>query len=150
MGNLARSAPSVNGGCPEPGFGLDSQAMALEIPAEQLKRYRRTARARWQAEQTRRDERREHAWQLARQAARLLKDEYAVQRVAVFGSLVQPGRFTPWSDVDLAAWGLTAENWLKAIGAVARLSNEIELNLVDVACCSPELLAVVEREGVTL
>ena len=124
--------------------------MTLQIPVEQMERYKRTARARWKVEQKRRDERRERAWELAHRAADLLREQFAVQRVAVFGSLIQEGRFTRWSDVDLAAWGLTSKNWLKAIGAVASLSGEIELNLVDVECCSPELLAVIEREGVAL
>jgi predicted nucleotidyltransferase len=124
--------------------------MALQIPPEQMELYKRTARARWQMERKRREMRRERAWQLARRAATLLKDEYGVQRVVVFGSLTHPDRFTRWSDVDLAAWGLTSTNWLRAIGAVRELSDEVELNLVDVTCCSPELLAAIEREGVPL
>ncbi len=101
-----------------------------------MARYKRTALARWQT--------------LARQAAALLKNMYGVQRVVAFGSLTQQDRFTSWSDVDLAAWGLTAANWLRAMAAVRALFAEIELNLVDVACCSPELLAVIEEEGVPL
>ncbi len=124
--------------------------MAVQIRAEQMERYRRTARSRWQAKRKRGEIRRERAGQLARQAATLLKEKYSVQRVMVFGSLTHPGRFTLWSDVDLAAWGLTPANWLKAIGAVRSLSSEIELNLVDVTCCSPELLTAIEREGVPL
>jgi predicted nucleotidyltransferase len=120
------------------------------LPAEQMERYKRTARLRWQAEKERRDRRHERAWELARQAAALLKSEYGAQRVVAFGSLTPPDRFTIWSDVDLAAWGLTSASWLKAIGAVKSLSREIELNLVDVECCSPELLAAIERDGVPL
>jgi predicted nucleotidyltransferase len=115
-----------------------------------MAQYKRTARARWQAELQRQEVRREHAWQLARQAAALLKEVYGVQRVVAFGSLVHSGRFSRWSDVDLAAWGLTAANWLRAIAAVHDLSGEVELNLVDVTCCSPELLAAIEQEGVSL
>ena len=124
--------------------------MTLLIPAEQMEQYKRTARTRWQAEKERQDSRRERAWQLAHQAAKLLKREYGVQRVMLFGSLTYPDRFTLWSDVDLAAWGLTPASWLKAIGAVRELSDAIELNLVDVECCSPGLLAAIEREGVPL
>ena len=68
----------------------------------------------------------------------------------LFGSLAHPDRFTLWSDVDLAAWGLTPTNWLKAIGAIRELSDEIELNVVDVEWCSPQLLAAIGREGVSL
>ena len=124
--------------------------MAVQIRAEQMERYKRTARARWQAERKRGETRRERTWQLARQASTLLREKYGVQRVVVFGSLTHPDRFTLWSDVDLAAWGLTSANWLKAIGAVRDLSSEVELNLVDVTCCSPELLTAIEREGVPL
>lgn len=124
--------------------------MALQISPEQMERYKRTARARQRKEDQHREGLRKRAWELARQAAALLKEEYGVQRVVVFGSLTHSGRFTQWSDVDLAAWGLTADNWLRAIGAVREMSDEIELNLVDVPCCSPELLAVIEREGMPL
>lgn len=124
--------------------------MALSIPAEEMEHYKRAARARWQREQRQREKRREHAWQLAREAAALLKREYGVQRVVVFGSLVHPDRFTLRSDVDLAAWGLTSANWLRAMGAVRYLSDEIEVKLVDVSCCSPALVAAIEREGVPL
>lgn len=121
--------------------------MTFQISAEQMQAYRRTARQRWQAEQAQLARRRERAWELARQAAEMLRRDFAAVRVVIFGSLVQEGRFTEWSDVDLAAWGLDSKNWLKAIGAVQRLSDEIELNLVDVGICSPELLAAIEREG---
>jgi len=124
--------------------------MALQISAEQMERYRHTARVRWQAKRKRGDQRRERAWQLARQAATLLKKECGVQRVVLFGSFIHPDRFTQWSDIDLAAWGLIASNWLQAIGAVRALSDDVDLNLVDVACCSDELLAAIEKEGVTL
>ncbi len=120
------------------------------MSTEQMKQYQRTARARWQAEQKFCKARCEKAWELARQAAALLKKEYGAQRVVIFGSLVHPDRFTRWSDVDLAAWGLTSNTWLKAIVAVHTLSDEIELDLVDVCCCPPELLAAIEREGVRL
>ena len=124
--------------------------MTLRISAEQMTRYKQTALKRWRQEQAEREQRREQARQLAHKAAALLKKEFNVTRVLLFGSLVHSGRFTRWSDVDLAAWGLTSSNWLRAMAAVRDLSNEIELNLVDVSCCSPTLLAAIEREGVPL
>ncbi len=121
--------------------------MSLEGSAIELDRYRASAQARWRNERTQRAERQQRAWRLARQAAELLKVEFGVQRVAIFGSLTHSDRFTRWSDVDLAAWGLTAANWLKASAAVRALARDIEINLVDVSCCAPELLAAVERDG---
>ena len=40
--------------------------------------------------------------------------------------------------------------WLKAMAAVGDLSSEVEFKLVDVATCSPELLAAIEQGGVLL
>lgn len=122
---------------------MSDRTTALNITPEEMAQYRRAARRRWQQEQARR----ERAWQLARQAADLLRQKYGVERVVVFGSLTHPDRFSLHSDLDMAAWGLTAKNWLKAMGAVRYLSEEIEVNLVDAGCCSPELLAVIERDG---
>jgi hypothetical protein len=68
--------------------------MTLPMPAEQMERYKRTARTRWQIERERRVVRRECAWQLARRAATLLKDKFGVHHAMVFGS-------PPWSLVRL-------------------------------------------------
>jgi predicted nucleotidyltransferase len=124
--------------------------MPLQIPADQMEKYKRTARKRWKHEQIQRQKRREQAWHLARRAATLLKAQYNINKVVLFGSLTHPDRFMKWSDVDLAAWGLTSENWLQAMAAVRDLSGEIQLNLVDVSNCTPELLVVIEREGILL
>jgi predicted nucleotidyltransferase len=123
--------------------------MNPEITPEDMESYKRTALNLLQAEQRQVEARRERAWELAHRAARLLKEEFDVKRTVVFGSLIYPGRFTLWSDVDLASWGLSTKNWLSAIGAVHSLSRDVEFNLVDVTTCSPELLAAIE-EGVEL
>ena len=124
--------------------------MGLELSALDLERYRASAQARLRSQRSQCEARRQRAWRLARLAAELLKTQYSVSQVAVFGSLTHHDRFTQWSDVDLAAWGLTAANWLKASAAVRALAKDIELNVVDVATCSPELLAAIERDGVFL
>ncbi len=124
--------------------------MSLKIPAEEMAQYRQTARRREAERRGRHEARRVQAWELAREAANLLRRHYGVERVAVFGSILSPDLFDDRSDVDLAAWGLTSVNWLRAIVAVQSLSREIELNLVDVDCCSPELRRVIERDGVML
>jgi predicted nucleotidyltransferase len=123
-------------------------ATAGKISAEEMAGYRAGARLRHEQEQKALAAREERAWELARQAAELLREQFHVSRVVVFGSLIHPGRFTPWSDVDIAAWGLRTDNWLKAIGAVMDLDSDIALNLVDVSMCKAHILEVIEREGV--
>jgi predicted nucleotidyltransferase len=124
--------------------------MLSHPPSEQLLEYKRGARARWLAEQQQIAMRRARAQQLARATADLLKAQFGVTRVVLFGSLIHAGRFHLHSDADVAAWGLTATNWLRAMSAVAALASDIEINLVDIETCSPELLSVIEREGVQL
>jgi predicted nucleotidyltransferase len=116
--------------------------------AEEMQLYRKTALRRRQVVQQEAAQRHAHAWELARQAAARLKTEFGVERVMVFGSLTHSDRFTEWSDIDLAVWGLTDQNWLRASAAVS--SGDIEINLVDVQTCRPEILASIEREGVLL
>jgi len=127
-------------------------AVRTPIAPEVILSYRQAARERWQAETVRLAGRRERAWIIAHEAAARLKRDYGIQRVVVFGSLAQPGRFHAWSDIDLAAWGLTNANWLKAMSAARELGERegLEVNLVDVACCAPGLLTAIERDGVTL
>ncbi len=118
-------------------------------PAE-MDAYREAARQRHIAEKERLCERRQRAWGLARQAARLLEEHFNAKRVVIFGSLAHEDRFNSWSDVDIAAWGLRPEDIWRALGAVMDLDPDIEVNLVDIACCRPALRAVIEREGIDL
>jgi predicted nucleotidyltransferase len=119
-----------------------------ELTPEVMAVYRATARQRWEEEQRERARREERAWDLARQAAALLRKRFGATRIVVFGSLVQPGMFTLWSDVDIAAWDIQPQDTLRAIGAVFDLDADIQVNLVDVGTASTELLDKLEREGV--
>jgi uncharacterized protein len=125
-------------------------ATARELSPEETAGYRDAARRRHQVEQRALAAREQRAWALARRAAGVLREQFPVSRVAVFGSLVHPGCFTAWSDVDLAAWDLRPEDTFRAIGVAMDLDPEITVNLVDVATCPASLLRVIEREGVPL
>jgi predicted nucleotidyltransferase len=122
----------------------------FDISPEAMARYRATARRRQKAEQLALAAREQRAWALARQAAAALRQQFAVSRVVVFGSLVHPGRFTPWSDVDIAAWGLGPRDTFRAIGVAMDIDSEIAINLVDVNACRAEILRVIEREGIPI
>jgi predicted nucleotidyltransferase len=77
-----------------------------------------------------RQQRRHAAWAIARQAAELLKRRYAASRVVAFGSLIDPDRFHPWSDIDLAAWGLRPTEYFEAVALLLDLTPEIRIDLV--------------------
>ncbi len=71
-------------------------------------------------------------------------------RVVVFGSLSRPSGFTQWSDIDLAAYGIPPARFYRAVADVTGFSQEFEINLTDVETCPPNLLKVVEKEGIDL
>ena len=120
------------------------------ITKTELAEYIAGARARRHREKEELLQREERARQLAERAAGLLKDDFGATRVVLFGSLAHPGRFTSWSDVDIAAWGIDPRDTLTAIGAIFDLDTEISVNLVDVNACKRHILAEIEREGIPL
>jgi len=95
-------------------------------------------------------ERWRRANQLAAQAAALLRTQFGASRVVAFGSLAREEWFTPWSDVDLAAWGIPLHEFYRAVGAVNGLSPEFEVDLVDATACPAHVRAAIEREHVPL
>ena len=98
---------------------------------------RRTADARRQ--------RREKAWEVARSVAKLLKSHYHVTRVAAFGSLTQAERFHPWSDVDLAVWGLAPDDCFEAVARVLDVGGEFKVDLIRAERCKPYLRVAIEQ-----
>jgi predicted nucleotidyltransferase len=139
---------------PESSFGAEVERkafrMTTHLTTKQIAAYRAAARARRERERRELAQREERAWEPARRAAALLRQQFGATRVVALGSLSRSGCFTPWSDVDLAAWGIRPEDTFRAIGAVMDLGSEIEINLVDVNTCTPQLLAAIEQESVDL
>ena len=119
-------------------------------PRDPLAPYREGARRRHAAEQEALAARQERAWEIARQTAAELRSQFGVERVVPFGSLTHPGRFTAWSDIDIAVWGLQPADTFRAIGVAMDCSNDIPVNLVDIGVCKPALREVIERAGVPL
>jgi predicted nucleotidyltransferase len=83
----------------------------------------------------------------ARKAADLLRREFGANGVFVFGSLARRGEFTPWSDVDLAAFGIPPSRFFEAVGAVTGLSSEFKVDLVDIDTCPLSMREAIETEG---
>jgi predicted nucleotidyltransferase len=94
--------------------------------------------------------RRNLAWKIAKQAAALLKTDYGATRVVVFGSLVYEDWFAFWSDIDLAAWGISPSEYFKAVAVLLDLHPGMEIDLVDPQNCSPRLRETIERDGIEL
>lgn len=121
--------------------------MTCTIPLEKLEVYKRGARAR---EAYRRQElarRRQAAWTVAEQAARMLKETFGAVRVVVFGSLVHGAWFHLDSDIDLAVAGIAPEAFWRAWCALDRISDGFEINLVALEDASESLRREIEVGG---
>jgi len=125
---------------------------ALDMTGDEWRAYHTGAalEQRQIATEHRTQQRWEQAQQLARAAAQRLREEFGACRVVLFGSAAQRSSFTPWSDVDLAAWGVTPERFYAAVAAVTGLGTEIAVDLVDPDQCPPALQTIIEREGIEL
>ena len=117
------------------------------FPSEKIEIYRKTAEKNWQNSHVQREKRREKAWRLVQLASILLKEKFGATKVMVFGSLIHEDCFTLWSDVDIAAWGISPLDTFNAMGEVRELDESIEINLVDINICQSSLLERILQEG---
>jgi predicted nucleotidyltransferase len=120
----------------------------MDISPALLEKYRRSAREREAARKALISLRRERAWELAQQAASILKIEFGAKRVALFGSLLHPELYHTRSDIDLAVWDV--QHYFKAVARLIDLDPEIEFDLVPVEDARPGILALIEKEGVDI
>lgn len=120
---------------------------ALNLTPEDFAAYGESARQRSRQVAESAKVRRTRALELATTAASILKGRFGARRVAIFGSVLYPDRFTRWSDVDLIAWGIDRSDSLRAIGEIADLgaAHGIPVNLVDVATCRKEVLVEIMK-----
>ena len=124
----------------------DMGKTALDLTREEWQAYRPGAKM----DQDQVRERWERAWSVARVAAEALRQQFGATRVVAFGSLARRDWFTPWSDIDLAAWGIPPGTFYRAVAVVTGISPEFKLDLVAPKDCQPSLRHVIEREGVAL
>jgi len=117
---------------------------ALDLTFEELLSYRPDKKL----DNPQATKRQEQAWELAHVAARLLRERFGATRVVVFGSLAHHNWFGPWSDIDLAAWGIPKHQFYRAVAAVTGISRDFQVNLVDAKGCRLPVEQSIEREGI--
>ncbi len=96
------------------------------------------------------DARWEQAQKLANKVAELLRKNFGATKVILFGSLLNRAWFTQWSDIDLAAWGIPKERYFAAVAYVTGLSQDFRIDLIDPETCRPNLLEVINKEGIEI
>jgi predicted nucleotidyltransferase len=93
---------------------------------------------------------RERAWEQARKAARILREEFGATRVVVFGSLAHNLWCSERSDIDLAVWGIKLEDFFRASAKVNGVGIDFEFNIVDPVDAYPHIIDAIERDGIDL
>ena len=89
-------------------------------------------------------------WRVARTAAQMLREKFGAKRVVLFGSLASRACFTPWSDIDLAVWGIPGDQFYRAVAAVTGMAATHEVDLVDPESCRSGLRQTIELLGIDL
>ena len=117
---------------------------------DRLSEYRDSARARASARQAARAARRDAAWTVARRAVDVLRQRYGATRVVVFGSLADGTHFDDRSDIDVAAWGTAFGSFWLAVGVLAELDPEFEIDLIRAEEADRRLIAAIEADGLAL
>mgnify|MGYP002778062072 FL=1 len=119
------------------------------ISPDQLRRYQAAAQTRQAQRQQRHLERQQLGWQVAQQAAQILKREFGVTQVKLFGSMLNAQRIHAESDVDLAVAGLADHRYLEAVTRLLDLSG-LSVDLVQLEHASPKLQGAIDLHGVEL
>ncbi len=78
----------------------------------------------------------------------MLKKEFGVKRVVVFGSLCHPNLFHEQSDVDLAVAGMNERQYLRALGRLLDLDADWSIDLIELESARPNLRQTIEQDGV--
>ena len=106
----------------------------------------------WKQQQTLRRRYNQQLMELARRDLDLitqtLRDNYAVQRIILFGSLAK-GQFTAESDIDLAVAGLAPADFFTAYAEVNRLSC-FKVDLKPLESLQPHFYQRVLAQGETI
>ena len=120
-----------------------------DITPEQMQAYIQTAQAREHSFAEQMAQRYLHGWEVARQAAQLLKASFGASRVVLFGSLLTQSRVHLHSDIDLAVWGMEERLYFKAVAQLQDIDPEFAIDLVEVQNAYPHIRAAI-AQGVEL
>lgn len=124
---------------------VTSRTVSELSPAE-LDFYRKALRNRKRVK-TQAPERLARARKVARKAASILRKQFSVEKIVLFGSVVHPRLFHSRSDIDIAVWGLDERLYFRAVGMLLGIDSEISVDLITVETASPAMQEVILRDG---
>ena len=85
-----------------------------------------------------------------RKAAMVLKSQFGIERVVVFGSLAHAAWFSPDADVDLAVEGLRAEDYWQVWRVAEEIIGDRSVDLIDLATAGTSVVLAIQRHGIEL
>ena len=123
---------------------------ALELSPKEWQKYIDAARQRPPLPElsTLERELREQRLERVHRAARQLKTQFRVEKVILFGSLVDASQFLPNSDVDLAVSGLRSEDYFEAWRVVEAILEDCRVDLVELEQVTDSLRQSILKYGV--
>ncbi|MEZ4594514.1 MAG: nucleotidyltransferase domain-containing protein [Chloroflexota bacterium] len=120
------------------------------MAAETYQAYLPQIKRRWENEPQVWEQNRQQALIIAKKMVAMLREQYSVSRVILFGSLVESGRFDQFSDIDLAVEGLDPSLFYQAVSRLQALSQNFQVDLIDLAHCPHAFREAILGEGVLL
>lgn len=81
---------------------------------------------------------------LAHQAASILRQEFGVSRVVLFGSARSPTAFHETSDLDIAVWDLSPDDYICAVARLMELPD-FSIDLVEAETAQTYLQSAIDQ-----
>ncbi len=117
---------------------FDEKQRAEIIKQIQLAQSQRTARLATMKQ------RQQQGFFIAKSSAEILKKQFGVKRVVLFGSMLESENLSPYSDIDLAVWGLSPNALFRA-GATIEKGHDFKIDLVEAEKAKPYIKQAIDK-----
>ncbi|HEY9704404.1 MAG TPA: nucleotidyltransferase domain-containing protein [Allocoleopsis sp.] len=94
--------------------------------------------------------RQQRGYEIAQEAANLLKTEYGAKQVILFGSILSIDCINSRSDIDLAVMGINSKDYFRALGRLKRLDADFTIDLVEIQEDKPQIYQNILQKGIVL
>ncbi len=85
------------------------------------------------------------ATSVARSIAKELIERFGAKKVILFGSIAR-GKYSKWSDIDLAVWGIPPVEFFKAVSFATGFNETWKVDLIDGEDCSKGLQDIILKD----
>jgi predicted nucleotidyltransferase len=111
----------------------------MQISPDQMMRYRAGLQQKLKQQQQE-----QRGWEVARQAAQILKSRWGASKVVLFGSMLDAKKVHTRSDIDLAVWGLSPDDYFRTLAELLDLDPEFAIDLVEIEQAKPHIQSAIQ------